>query len=77
MTDIATTYPNYVPTANLTNAYIQSLIARVGWTDVTAQHPDWGFMYIIQDLDGGLNGFGDMTSARTALINAYTLMTNS
>lgn len=77
MTDIATTYPNYVPTANLTDAYIQSLVQRVGWQDVTAQHLDWGCVYIIQDLDGNFNGFGDMTSARTALVNAYLLMTNS
>lgn len=74
--DIATTYPNYVPTPNLTDAYIQSLIARVGWTDVTAQNLSWGYMYVFQDIDGGMNASNDMNSARNLLINAYVLMTN-
>jgi hypothetical protein len=77
MTDIATAFPNYVPTANLTDAYIQSLITRVGWQDVTAQHPDWVSpgQYVLQDLSGNLTIYV-METARIALINAYVLMTN-
>lgn len=69
----------YVLNADLTDAYIESLITRNGYTNVTSQPPynEFGLMYIIMDLNGNIQGFGDMPSARDWLVQQYVLIQNS
>lgn len=67
----------YVLNANLTDTYIQSLITRNEFTDVTADHEDWNAMYVIQDLNGQLNEFFDMSLLRDWLIQQYVIIQNS
>lgn len=66
----------YVLVTNLTDAYIQTLITRNGFTDVTSQHPGLG-MYVIQDLDGNLSVYRDMASIRDEMIRQYLIQQNS
>lgn len=68
----------YVLNADLTDAYIQSLIARNGFTSVIDQVPfnEFGWLYAIRDLNGNVQGFGDMPSARDWLVQQYVLMQN-
>lgn len=67
----------YVTNNNLTDAYIQTLITRCGFTDVTAQHLDWGEPYVIRDLNGQLNGMAAISVARDWLITQYLIIQNS
>ena len=69
----------YVTNANLTDTYIQSLITRNGFTSVINQEPfnEFGWLYAIQDLNGNVQGFGDMPSARDWLIQQYVIIQNS
>lgn len=69
----------YVLNVNLTDAYIQSLITRNGYTDVSHQSPydEAGLLYVIQDLNGNINGFGDMPTTRDWLVQQYLIIQNS
>lgn len=67
----------YVSNDNLTDAYIQSLITRCRFTDVTAENQDWGELYVIQDLNGQLTGIPAMSVARDWLISQYLIQQNS
>lgn len=66
---------SYVLIENLTDTYIESLISRNGFTNVTVDGGN--FLYSIQDLDGNVTNFQDMDSARRWLINNYVLIQNS
>lgn len=69
----------YVLNVDLTDAYIQSLITRNGFTSVIDQAPYnmFGWLYAIQDLNGNVQGFQDMPSARDWLVTQYVLIQNS
>lgn len=69
----------YVLNTNLTNDYIQSLITRNGFTDVTSQSPynEFGWLYGIMDLNGNVQAFQDMSAARDWLVQQYVLIQNS
>ena len=66
---------SYVISANLTMEYIQTLITRVGFTDVTESFPE--HFLCVQDLDGNVNFYHDLSAARDQLINAYLIQQNS
>lgn len=65
----------YVTNANLTMAYIQTLVARNGFTDVTSNFP--GHFLCVQDLDGNVSFYNDIASARDDLIMKYVIQQNS
>lgn len=66
----------YVINDDLTDPYIQALITRNGFTDVTPPDQDYP-LYQIQDLDGNVQNCYDMPSARTYLIQKYLIIQNS
>lgn len=67
----------WILTENLTDAYVQSLITRNGFTNVTDQHPEFGSPYVVEDLDGDILIYGDMNSARVGMLNSYRLIQDS
>lgn len=67
----------WVLVVDLTDAYIQSLISRNGFTDVTSQHPEFGAPYVVEDLDGGITIYGDADGARKGMLQAYRLIQDS
>lgn len=65
----------YVLIADLTDEYIQELITRNGYTDVT--QPDSYYPYSIQDTDSNIDNFGSIQQARDWLITRYLIVQNS
>jgi hypothetical protein len=55
--------------------YIQSLITRCGYTDVTENFS--GRFLCVQDLDGNVIFYNDYASARDDLIMKYVIQQNS
>lgn len=71
----------YVPNNQLTNSYIQSLITRANFQDVTSQYydPQWiGIYYVVRDLNGN-DSFFDTNRAgvRDFCIQQYVIQQNS
>lgn len=71
----------YVPNNQLTNTYLQSLITRANFTDVTAQYYDAslvGVFFVIRDLNGVDTDFGaNHASVRDFCIQQYVIQQNS
>lgn len=71
----------YVPNADLTDAYIQTLITRANFVDATGEYydPEWvGIYYVIRDLNGNDSFFNDnRSSVRDFCINQYVIQQNS
>lgn len=65
----------YVLNADLTDEYIQSLITRNGFSDVTAEVQN-GYLYVIQDLNGNQLNIGSMQDARDWLVMQYLIIQN-
>lgn len=69
----------YVADKDLTNTYIQSLISRNGFIDVTLQYQSQnidGWVYAIQDLEGSVSFYYDMASTRDDMIRKYLIIQN-
>ena len=66
----------YIPNNALTLEYVQSLITRCGFTDVSSEHPDEGLISI-RDLNDATSTFYDLASARDSLVLAYVIQQNS
>lgn len=71
----------YVPNNQLTDEYVQTLITRAAFTDVTAEYypPELvGIYYVIRDLNGQDNDFGpNMSGVRDFCIQQYVIQQNS
>ena len=64
----------YVYAAWITDDYLQQLILRNNFTDVTTpEQQSWG-EYHIQDADGNVTTCSDKVSTRNWLINQYILI---
>jgi hypothetical protein len=63
----------YVLNENLTDEYIQELITRCGFTDITPpdEQPYW-----IQDLDGGISITTNLPGVRNYLITQWLIQQN-
>lgn len=65
----------YILNANLDDAYIQELITRCGFTDVTQPGSYWS--YAIMDQDGITSNMGSINGARDWLIQKWLIQQNS
>lgn len=68
---------NYVVNADLTDSYVQYLISRNGFSDVTQANLIQEVPYVIQDLNGNNWNFNNMAEARDWLIIQYMIQQNS
>lgn len=66
---------SYVKDSDITLSYIQSLIARCGFVDVTDQNPGYACAYT--DLNGNLYRSTDLANLRDQLILFYVVQQNS
>lgn len=68
---------SYVLDADLTEEYVFSLVDRCGFVNVTSD-PQWEGrgLYMIQDLDGGIGSYWDLSSLRTSMIQHYLIQQN-
>lgn len=71
----------YVPDSSLTDEYLQTLIARAGFTDVTAEiygSDLVGIYYAIRDLNGRVTYYdGNRPLVRDQMITQYLIQQNS
>ena len=65
----------YVTNDNLDKTYIDSLIIKANFTNVTSQFP--GHLLAVQDLNNNVIFYNDFPSARDELILQFVIQQNS